>query len=538
MSKQSLIKILVILNLATMVTLMLFASRNDSPTFDEPPHLLSGYVALKYGHDYIDIEHPLLAKMYAATPLLFQETKINLNDPHYKIQRSNLEIDQMFSASQEFLNYQTNNPDKILFDTRLLMIFLTAAFGLIIFLFAQKLFGNLAGLIAVFLYSTESIILSNGSLFNTDMPAAGFILLTIFALLLYSHRQTQKRLSFLILALIAALLSKFSTLYLLPIVVISMELIYRGQKPRPRKHMLYLLVSVVLAIPIFYGLVSFRDRGLSGFFPWRYLEGAGRIFLSISKDGRSSFILGENYLGGRWYYFPVLLLTKTQILTLIGGLVFLFLSSFRKIALGKKALLISILPMLLFFLLAVFSKFNIGIRHILPIYPFLIIFAAGGFAALVRLVKRDLNNKFALIISTLIILVIISGRIWSVATTYPHFLSYFNFTVGGTDNGWKIANDANYDWGQDVKRLADFVRTNKIKSLAFDNFTGIYAARDYYKLPVFQFSPSDKNYKGYVALSTSVIVTHKNTSENYSWVVDKYTPVAKAGKSIFIYKID
>ena len=538
MSKQSLIKILVILNLVTMVTLMLFASRNDSPTFDEPPHLLSGYVALRYGHDYIDIEHPLLAKMYAATPLLFQETKINLNDPHYKIQRSNLEIDQMFSASQAFLNYQTNNPDKILFDTRLLMIFLTAAFGLIIFLFAQKLFGNLAGLIAVFLYSTEGVILSNGSLFNTDMPAAGFFVLIIFALWLYSEKQSIERLIFLTLSLILALLTKFSALYLLPIVVISMELIYQTQKTRPRKHILYLLGSIFLAIPIFYGLVSFRDRGLTGFFPGRYLEGAGRVFLSVSKDGRSSYLLGDNYFGSRWYYFPVLVATKTQILSLVGALIALVLVFLKKIVLPKKALLISVLPIGLFFLTAVFSKFNIGIRHILPIYPFLIIFAAGGFASLIHLILRKFKPKTFLTLSALLVLTIFGGRIWSTATTYPHFLSYFNFTVGGTDNGWKIANDANYDWGQDVKRLADFVRANKIKSLAIDNFSGIYAARDYYKLPVMQLTPTDKNYKGWVALSTSVIVTHKDTSENYSWIVDNYKPIAKAGKSIFIYKLE
>ena len=55
-----------------MGVLMLQAVRNDSPTSDEPPHILSGYAALKYGIDYIDAEHPLFAKSLASTPLLFQ----------------------------------------------------------------------------------------------------------------------------------------------------------------------------------------------------------------------------------------------------------------------------------------------------------------------------------------------------------------------------------------------------------------------------------------------------------------------------------
>lgn len=538
MSRQTIIKIWVTLNLLAMAVLMVFAVSHDSATSDEPPHLLSGYVALRYGHDYIDIEHPLLAKMYAATPLLFQDIKINLSDPNYNIQRKNLEVGQMFTASRDFLYYGTNNPDSILFTSRIPMIILTAVFGFVVFLFTKKLFGDLAGIIAVFLYSTESVILSNGSLFNTDMPANGFILLTIFALLLYSHKQSGKRLLFLILSLLAALLSKFSTLYLLPIIVVSMELIYRSQDYRPRKHIAYLLGGVLLSIPIFYGLVSFRDRGLAGFFPERYIEGATRVFFSVSETGRPSYLLGQNYLGGRWYYFPVLVLTKTQILTLLGVVVSLVLFFLKKIKLHGKALLITVLPVALFFFLAVLSKFNIGVRHVLPIYPFLIIFAAGGFAAVIRLLINNFKGRLGLAFSGLVILIIFGGRVWSTAATYPHFLSYFNFTVGGTNNGWKVADDANYDWGQDVKRLTDFVRINNIKSIGFDNFTGLYAARDYYKLPVFQFLPTDKNYKGYVALSTSVIDTHQGTPNSYSWIVDNYKPVAKAGKSIFIYKLE
>jgi hypothetical protein len=116
-------------------------------------------------------------------------------------------------------------------------------------------------------------------------------------------------------------------------------------------------------------------------------------------------------------------------------------------------------------------------------------------------------------------------------------LSYYNLAFGGTENGWKVADDSNYDWGQDVKRLADFVEKNHIPSIAFDNFTGNYAAK-YYKIPVTSISPKDKNYKGYLALSTSVITFHENQKDNYSWVADRYQPVARAGYSIFIYKIE
>lgn len=538
MQKNLLVKIIVIVNLVLMGVLMLFAVKDDSPTSDEPPHILSGYVALRYGHDYIDIEHPLLAKMVLATPLLFQDLKVDLSDPNYTIQKKELDIGKMFDASRSFLNYQDNNPDQILLSTRIPTIIMTMLFGIVVFLLTKNLFGDLAAMIAVFLYSTESVIISNGSLFNTDLPAAGFILLTIFALLLYSYRQSKKRLFFLIVAISAAFLSKFSTLFLLPIVLLLMELIYRRQKVRPRSHMIYLVGGASLSISLFYGLVSLRDRGVVGFLPLRYLEGVHKVFSSVSVEGRDSYLLGENYTGGRWYYFPILILTKTQILTLIGFILALILIYIKKIHLTKQVLLITLFPVTVYLLYALTSKFNIGLRHVLPIYPFLIIFAAAGFATLIHLLQKNLSGKLSLLTVVLVLAVIFGGRIWSVATTYPHFLSYYNILGGSTDNGWKIASDANYDWGQDVKRLADYVRNNKIKSIALDNFSGNYAATDYYKIPLIRMYPDKKNYKGYVALSTSVITFYKNQKDNYNWIVDNYKIIGKAGKSIFIFKIN
>lgn len=529
-------RLVLIINLLGMGLLLIAASKNNSPTSDEPPHLLSGYTALINGHDYIDIEHPLLAKTYAATPLLFQYVKIDLKDPNYTTQKDLLNIGKLFKTSRNFLTYQDNQTDQILFSARFMMILATVGFGVVIFLFTKKLFGELAGLLAVFLYSTESVILANGSLVNTDLAAAIFTTLTIFALLLYSEEQTRKNLIFLTAALLAGLLSKFSTFFLLPIVLVSMELIYRHSKFHPRKHMLYLVGGILVGISVFYGLLAFRDRGIVGFWPKSYFLGFYEVFRFVSGLSRPAYLLGENYLGGRWYYFPVLILLKTQILTLVGGLIAVILFFKQRLLINKSSLLICLLPISLFFLTAVLSKSNIGLRHVLPLYPFLIIFAAGGLAKLIDLVRTNFHLPHCAI--GFIIIFIILVRFWSVITTYPHYLSYFNFIAGGTDKGWKIANDANYDWGQDVKRLADFVKENKISSIAFDNFTGIEIARDVYKIPVTQLKSTDKDYRGWLALSTSVIITHDKPLDNYSWIVDKHPIIAKAGKSIFIYHIN
>ena len=191
----------------------------------------------------------------------------------------------------------------------------------------------------------------------------------------------------------------------------------------------------------------------------------------------------------------------------------------------------------MFFGLSLTTKFNIGVRHNLPIYPFLMILGAGAIAILIRGSLKNCGNRVGLIIAGIILFIVLGSRIWSVGTTFPGFLSYYNFLFGGSENGWKIANDSNYDWGQDVKRLADYVKENNIESIAYDNYTGSYSA-EYYNIPVTRISPKDTDYTGYLALSTSVITFHEDKPYNYAWVVDHYKPTAKAGYSIFIYKIE
>ncbi len=516
---------------------MTAAVQNDAPTSDEPPHILSGYVALKYGHDYIDPEHPLLVKTIAASPLLFQNTEVNLEDPNYTLQEKGLDIGKMFATSRQFMNYSENNPDQILFSTRLVMILITLVFGVVVYLLAKKLFGEVVGVLTVFLYSTEPNILAHGSLFNTDMGAAGFVLLIILALVFYSNRQTTKRLIFLTIALTLAILTKFSTFYFAPLVVLFLIFFNWNDRLRLLKHSVFLVFGSLVLISTFYGLISFRDKGFLGFIPTTYFQGLKMVFDSVSSDKRFSYLLGESYFGSKPYYFPVMLLAKTQILTLIGFIIALVLLYLNKLSINLRSLTVTLLPIGLFFTLAIFSTFNIGVRHILPIYPILLIFAAVGFVTLLRFDKEKFYWKKISVFFVIGLMLIIGFRLWTLKSTYPHFLSYYNYAFGGTDNGWRVANDSNYDWGQDVKRLGEFVRGNNINSLAFDNYTGLYAAKDYYKLPVNLITPSERGYKGYIALSTSVITYHQNKPQNYSWVVDNYQPIYRAGKSIFVYKI-
>lgn len=128
---------------------------------------------------------------------------------------------------------------------------------------------------------------------------------------------------------------------------------------------------------------------------------------------------------------------------------------------------------------------------------------------------------------------------------FPYYVSYYNTLAGLTNQGYKIATDSNYDWGQDLKRLVGFVEKNKIKKIAVDYFGG--GNPRYYLGDKFEpwWSAKGQPPTGYWfaisatfkqgAFAQPVKNFIKNPADSYLWLQDK-TPVARAGTSIFIYK--
>ena len=99
-----------------------------------------------------------------------------------------------------------------------------------------------------------------------------------------------------------------------------------------------------------------------------------------------------------------------------------------------------------------FNKINIGIRHILPIYPFLVILASHSF----YLIK----NKY-------IFFLLLIWYFLAFISVFPFNLTYFNELIGGPINGPKALLDSNIDWGQDLKFTRDYINNNQIKEFYY-----------------------------------------------------------------------
>src|SRR3989338_6477717 len=122
--------------LGMMFVLMFFSSVGESAIMDELAHIPAGYSYLTQKDYRLNPEHPPLAKDLAAFPLLF----LNLNFPTGAKAWSE-DINGQWDMGRIFLYESGNNPDEILFWSRLPMMLLTLFFGCLIFSFSRKIDG-------------------------------------------------------------------------------------------------------------------------------------------------------------------------------------------------------------------------------------------------------------------------------------------------------------------------------------------------------------------------------------------------------------
>ena len=160
---------------------------------------------------------------------------------------------------------------------------------------------------------------------------------------------------------------------------------------------------------------------------------------------------------GWWYFFPVALAVKSTIpfliLVLIGSF-YLVRSAWAgqrnldyACASGSSPDHPSSLPCR--------ASINIGVRHILPIYPLLAIIAGVGACRFWDSAKP----KYA---GPVIILALLAWQLISSIRAHPDYLAYFNEFAGRHPE--KILIDSDLDWGQDLLRLSAALKQRHVRS--------------------------------------------------------------------------
>src|SRR5262247_785912 len=160
------------------ILLVITSTLQKSPTVDEPLHLFAGYSYLKWGDYWVNPEHPPMAKMLAALPLLAFEIKDPrpLNTPDDKLPQSITGDPPAVRVAQGMLFVQ-NDADTLFFWAKLPMIAVAVLLGCFVYVWSNALFGAQAAIAAAFFYALDPNILAHSAVFNTDLPFTAWFFL-------------------------------------------------------------------------------------------------------------------------------------------------------------------------------------------------------------------------------------------------------------------------------------------------------------------------------------------------------------------------
>ena len=564
-----------ILLLIFFVTLSLTAALRKSPTADENFHLVAGYSYLKWGDYRINPEHPPFAKLWAALPLL----ALDINKaPLAREARDQVQVNGKYGwlLANRWL-FSSNDADKLFFFAKIPMVALGALLGFLIFWWARELYGLSAAFTALAIYVLDPNILAHSAIVHTDIPFA----LALFAGTYFFWR-TLKEITWFNWSMTAgcfalSAITKFSFVTILPmwgILGISYILSSAPMHSRITSNaaiagywhkagwitiiFLSALVFAYVAIWTAYGFhyeAVVEQQGSLGIAAavtpsswltfWISLNSEYRLFpeawfsglvYALSTFNRTAYLLGEISGEGFWLYFPIAFAVKTPLPTLL-----LLLASFICL-LGKRSVVINrefiLMPIFVFFALAMYSRMNIGVRHILPIYPFLFVWLGGTVGMLWA--RRSVAKTCGVLLLGL-------WLVWSTLKAFPDYLAFFNETVGARDR-YKILVDSNLDWGQDLKglkRWMDDQKVGKVQLAYFGTADPAYYGIDAVHKPgtwSTELSKADSTEDAQAAPYIAISATH--LVGVYFWPANPYAkyllkePVAMIGGSIYVYKVE
>ncbi len=461
---------------------------DDSPTMDEQNHIARGLAFLRTGDPRLSLEHPPLVNSLSALPLLtMPELRLPTDHPSWERREG------WYEFADLFLWQYNHDTDRIVFLSRLPIVFLTIALGLVGYRFAFNFWGRAAAVPALALLLFEPNILAHGRYVTTDLGATLFTFLATFLLWRLwqdSDRGVGWRWLPAAVAMGLAFGSKLSTLGFVPIwAVLALLPLYpaapRGYGRAALRRLGQLVaagIPALLVVWLIFGLewqaFAFVSPALAPLNRWAgpmptFWAGLEQIAL-LGESGRSpAFLLGRFADEGWAGYFPFAFLVKTPVVIILLLLPAAGLLLARP-ATRRRALFL-LVTAVGFYLLAMQSALNIGYRHVLPALPYLLLLVAGLAAPEVRAVRfARLSPRGALAAGVAALVVV---ALW----IHPHYLSFFNLAAGGPANGYHVLTDSNVDWGQDLLRLQTWMADNGVSEVNLGWFGT--ADPDYYAIP-------------------------------------------------------
>jgi hypothetical protein len=504
-----------------------------SNTTDEPAHIACGLEVWQSGRYTLEPQHPPLARVIVALPA--------------------------YLAGLRQHDFRIWERDDLAFYWRTLGLarmgnLVFAPFLLVgVYWWARHLYDSAAGLAAATLVSLCPHLLAHASLATLDFGSAVTTFLAAYGFWRWSLARNLRSCLLAAAAFAAAVATKFSALFFLPPLALVFFLISLRQRPvtgswsRPAivRQSLAFLETVALLV---WGAYLF-DFGplpaISIYAPPRtlgqYYASALEVFVALHRvpapafwrgladvlahnsRGHLAYLLGRTSQTGWWFYFPVALAVKTTLPLMLLSLTGLLVAVFRRNGASARGAIYPIAAAAVVLAVSMGGGINIGIRHVLVIFPFL---AVAGAVVFFRPAARGRR------LGALGLLLVL----WQAAESFhahPDYLAYFNQIARGRELNFLA--DSNLDWGQDLERLRRDLLSRHVDTV-YLAYSGAPAEpplrRGGVSFFAFDVQPPPA---GWVAVSVNRMVGLPDKYPLF-WLGGQ-TPVARIGKSILLYHL-
>jgi hypothetical protein len=547
------------------------AARRESVTVDEVAHIGAGVSYLQRLDMRMNEEHPPLPKALAAIPLVLRG--VHADYSHVSWTFSN----KMFNAFLgewvfgHWVIMRWNDPHATLLWARVPMLLLTLLLGLAIYVDGSRLGDSWGGLLCLCAYVSMPAFLAFGPLVITDIAIALFWVLAVWQLPEMWHSPSRWTVIKFGLALAGAFLSKFSSgLLFFVFVAVALSLRWRGVPEQPKdkaalrawrrrawRNMAKATSWAALFVYVVYFVLSWNEPtdsfNIIPHFPaspllrrllmplWKYLRGL--LGFAFSAASRPTYILGQAYSHGVWFYFPVLFVLKSPLAFLLLLLLAVAIAIFlKRRSGGQPSGQLSAIPsgmelhwravwvsLVVFVTACMLNRLDISIRHFSVALAVVTLLLAPLPRMLESLQRSNWRGARA---GKWVTIGLAAASLVTAVRAYPNYFPFLNVLSIGRP-AYLLVNDSNLDWNQSLPEVEKFVRQHGLNQILLDEY-GFSEPTVY--VPEAQLwrcqEPSPADGGRWVAVSASNIAD----GSNCLWLM-QYPHEALAGGSMYAIQL-
>ncbi len=438
------------------------------------------------------------------------------------------------------------SPRAELMLARLPTVCFSLLLGALVYLWSSELFGVVGGLISLGLYVFDPNIIAHSRLVTTDLPCALSMMAAVYLFVRCLKSPSTGNVAAAALATGLAQLTKQTALLLFPVFLVLVVLKILGQRRtaaanppamrvgarRAAVHGILFSAIVLAVLNAGYGFRTSMTTGqtlpIISFSPTRgqyetvvrsfpnlpiplptaYVESLiiGSYYNESGRGHGPNYLLGQRSQMGWWYYFPVALSLKAPLALFIAVAisVVLWTRAAGRGWIDEAAMVLSVGSVFLFF--TFFCTVQIGIRYVLPMFPFLCVFCGRLGTVFTLPHARVFRIATAAVLSWFVV---------SSVSYHPYYLSYFNEAIGSRKSMYKYLADSNVDWGQNDYVLARYIAARPRDSISVNP-----------PHPV----------TGTVIVNVNRLVGLEDSTE-YAWLRKSFEPADHVGYSWLIYRV-